>query len=128
MLDTYKRRLEMTGARCCVCGNTKAQDPSVTFHRIPKEPSRKALWLETFNISEEDSTRVCCRHFPDGDSHKLPSTTLGKRLASPMKKNDRMKRAKLREKARELSRSSTPCMGHSSRSETPAVSDQTPLP
>ena len=48
----------MTGARCCVCGNTKAQDPSVTFDRISKGPSRKALWLETFNINEEEIKRL----------------------------------------------------------------------
>ena len=41
----------MTGHRCCVCGfcgNTKAKDPSVTFHRIPKEPEKRALWIKCF--------------------------------------------------------------------------------
>ena len=33
----------MTGYRCCVCGNS--HDPGVSFHRIPKEPEWRALWL-----------------------------------------------------------------------------------
>ena len=55
-----------------VCGNTKAKDPNVTFHRIPKETDRGARWLEVFGICDvvKESTRVCCRHFPDGDCSK----------------------------------------------------------
>ena len=51
----------------------------MSFHRFPKQPERRALWLE---LSESDikdeSTRVCSRHFPNGDSFKPPSLTLGK--------------------------------------------------
>ena len=42
--------------------------------------------------------RVCSRHFPDGDVSKPPNPTLGKILASPMKKREpRAKRARKRE-------------------------------
>ena len=79
----------MTGHTCVVCGNTKVKDSSVTFHRIPKEVERRARWLKVFDIREEvikESTRVCCRHFPDGHCSKEPSITLGKRFASPIRK------------------------------------------
>ena len=64
-----------------------------------------------FDIREEvikESARVCCRHFPDGDCSKEPSITLGKRFASPRKKEPRVKRMREREERRELSRSVTP--------------------
>ena len=70
----------MTGHKCCVCGNTKAKEPGLSFHRIPKEPSRRAVWLQVFMLTEEDmkpSTRVCSRHFPDGDASKIPNVNPG---------------------------------------------------
>ena len=103
----------MTGHTCVVCGNTKAKDGDVTFHRVPRDPKRRALWLQVFNIREEvvkKSTRVCCRHFPDGDCSKEPSMCLGKRFASPRKIGPRAKRIKHREERRELSRSVTPIL------------------
>lgn len=124
----------MAGHRCCVCGNSKAKDPDDTFHRIPKEPERRALWIKCFDLKEEDikeSARVCCRHFPSGNAQQAPSTTLGKRFASPMKKDARSKRAKVRHEVsvvRELSRSLTSSAGHSSRSITPAIPDPPQFP
>lgn len=115
----------MTGHRCCVCGNTKTSDPSVSFHRVPKEADKRALWLEVFSLREEDikpSTRVCSRHFPDGDASKSPNVTLGKRFASPIKQGPRAKRAKEREEQRMLKEHSmTPASASSSRSVTPAA-------
>ena len=71
----------MTGHRCCICGNTKTKDPSVSFHRFPKEAERRELWLSAFNLSEADiksnTDRVCSRHFPEGNVKKSPSVTLG---------------------------------------------------
>ena len=40
----------MTGHHCCMCGNTKAKDPTVTFHGIPKEPEKRALWIKCFDF------------------------------------------------------------------------------
>ena len=43
----------MTGHRCCVCGfcgNTKAKDPRVTFHRIPKEPEKEHSGLNVLCV------------------------------------------------------------------------------
>ena len=69
----------MTGQRCHVCGNTHAKDSTVSFHRIPKD-ARRAKWLEALGLCEDDikqSTRICSRHFPNGDSKKTPSLSLG---------------------------------------------------
>ena len=77
----------MTGHKCCVCGNTKAKEPGLSFHRIPKEPSRRAVWLQVFMLTEEDmkpSTRVCSRHFPDGDASKV-ATSVEQTLCVPRK-------------------------------------------
>lgn len=71
----------MPGQRCCVCNNTQAIETTVSFHRIPRSPATRAIWLGVFELSESDikpSSRVCCRHFPDGDIKKMPSMTLGK--------------------------------------------------
>ena len=55
----------------------KTVDPLVHMHRFPKEVARKQQWLEALNIEEADlpkDPRVCSqRHFPDGNSIKLPS-------------------------------------------------------
>ena len=118
----------MTGHTCIVCGNTKVKDSAVSFHRIPKDPNRRALWLEVLDIREEvikESKRVCCRHFPDGDCQKDPSMSLGKCFASPNKKGPRAKRMKHRDEMRELSRSVTPSVSLSPRSATPTIAPQT---
>ena len=71
----------MGGQRCCVCGNRQARDPAASFHRFPRDTVRRTLWLEVFGLTEGDlkpSTRVCSRHFPEGDIKKMPSMLLGK--------------------------------------------------
>ena len=102
----------MPGHTCIVCGNKPAHDPSASFHRIPKDPHRRAGWLRGLGIVEgdlKDHSRVCCRHFPEGDSTKKPPISLGKRFASPIKRKDpRAKRAKAREVAKPVTEPSTP--------------------
>ena len=119
----------MTGQRCIVCGNTKSSDPSVSFHRLPKDPSKRAEWLELLEIQPDTikpSTRVCSRHFPHGDANKSPSLSLGKRFASPLKQDSRAKRAKIREEQRYLhSHSKTPDHSTPSRSVTHVTSCET---
>ena len=81
----------MPGQGCCVCGNNQESDPTAKFHRIPsanKYPIARATWMSVFNLREEDikqSTRVCSRHFPGGDSKQTPDMTLGKRCIVLMK-------------------------------------------
>ena len=84
-----------------------------------------------FKLTEEDlkpSTRVCSRHFPDGDASKIPNVNLGKRFASPMKQGPRAKRAKERDELRQLRESSLTSASECShsRSVTPAPSTPTP--
>ena len=62
---------KMTGHVCIVGGNSKAKDPSVTFHRIPKDVERRALWLVVFDISVDvvkESTKVCCCFLNDNET------------------------------------------------------------
>ena len=127
----------MTGQKCVVCGNTKTSDPSVSFHRVPKNPGKRAEWLERLQLHEDSiksSTRLCSRHFPGGDPTESPSLTLGKRFASPLKQGSRAKRAKIREDQRYIrSHSKTPDHSTHSRSVTPSVASSetrpvTPLP
>ena len=70
----------MPGQRCIVCGNNQASDSNASFHRIPKDPTLRAMWISVLQIREEDikpSTRVCCRHFPGGNTNETPDITLG---------------------------------------------------
>lgn len=113
----------MTGQRCIVCENTKKKDPTVSFHRLPTDPSKRAEWLELLQLQEESikpSSRVCSRHFPGGDSSKSPSLSLGKHLASPVKHGARERRAKARDEQRYIHfHSKTPDSSVPSRSATP---------
>ena len=64
-----------------------------------------AVSLEALNLSEVDiksNAHVCSRHFPGDDASKPPCLSLGKRFASPMKKDERGKIAKIREEERQL--------------------------
>ena len=93
---------------CFVCGNTKAKDPSVSFHRFPMDPERRSKWITYLHLKEsavKDFHRVCSRHFPNGDgTNNDPCLTLGKRFASPMKCwSARSKRAKTRSLRLEVS-------------------------
>ena len=83
---------------CIVCGHTKRKgDSSVSMFRIPAEKSRRNQWLEALDIEEgcvTEHSRVCNRHFRNGDSSNIPSMNPGKRFASPKKLNtERSKRA-----------------------------------
>ena len=72
-----------TGKSCIVCKHTKALDPTVHMHRIPKVMPLRKQWLEALGIEETDlpkDPRVCSRHFSDGDATKLPSSTLERSL------------------------------------------------
>jgi len=57
------------------------------MHRFP--PDRRQQWIEALDIQEDlpANARICSCHFPDGDTSKLPSLTLGKRFASPLKRS-----------------------------------------
>ena len=79
----------MPGDACIVCGNTRKKAPQLSYHRFPSDPERRALWLQAFQLTEEQirpHSRVCSRHFPDGNRLNKPDLSLGKRFASPVKK------------------------------------------
>ena len=91
----------MPGDTCIVCGNTRASDPSVSFHRFPANP---AVWLQVFHgrkLSEallEGMLQTLPRW-----RRQDPEVNLGKRFASPKKRDHpRTKRAKRRDSLKEL--------------------------
>ena len=72
-----------------ICGHTKGQDENIILHRFPKDKSKLQEWLRAFNLKESEmsvSSRVCGRHFPNGDSSLVPSLHLGKCFVSPKKR------------------------------------------
>ena len=119
----------MPGDRCIVCGNSRVKDSSTSFHHFPADEARRNTWLRMFQLDPSQvkpHTRVCCRHFPEGDVKKDPKMTLGKRFASPVKKKTpRAKRAKSREENKQLT--SFIQSPSSSRSVTPTSTPSTPL-
>ena len=82
----------MGGSSCVVCKRTRVK--GVSLHRFPSlssQPARRRQWLTGLGLEEEqmlDHHRVCSLHFPNGDVSQVPSITLGRRFASPIKKND----------------------------------------
>ncbi len=138
--------LNMPGDMCIVCKNSRVKDPNVSFHRFPVEPALRGKWLRVFKLEEsqvKSYSKVCCRHFPGGDTKLDPQATLGKRFASPNKKGTpRAKRARARESTQQLSallrspfprpsssRSTTPISTsqRASKSATPSSSEVVPL-
>ena len=77
-------------------------EDELSFHRFPsqqKSPERRAAWIKEFELSEESiikNTRVCARHFPEGNAKNPPSMTIGKCFASPKKKGHRADRTRHR--------------------------------
>ena len=96
----------MPGDACVVCGNCRAKEPQLSYHRFPSNVDKRALWLQVFQLTEEQLKpyyRVCSRHFPDADPKKKPNVWLGKRFASPVKRDaPRTKRAKIRQQSKAL--------------------------
>ena len=79
----------MPGDHCIVCRSPRAKDPSASFHCFPTDLSKKQLWIEEFGLLEasvKPITRVCSRHFRNGDPANGPDKTLGARFASPKKR------------------------------------------
>ena len=80
--------IKIPGDTCLVCGNNRSNDPGTYFHRFPSDPER-SVQLSVFQLSESDVklySRVCSKHFPDGDVKNDPQVNLGKTFASPLKK------------------------------------------
>ena len=77
----------MTGENCIVYGKTRKNEPKLAFHCFLKDAEKSAKWLKEFELSENQAkshSRVCSRHFHDGDPQNGPEMTLGKRFTSPM--------------------------------------------
>lgn len=86
---------------CTVCGQSKAKDLSLSLYQIPKEPELRKSWLENLGFVEDKiaaESRVCSRHFRDGNPKNVPSLYIGKRFSDrPAEKTPRGKRQASRE-------------------------------
>ena len=87
----------MPGDSCIVCGNSRKKAPHLSYHRFPTNPVKRSQWLRVFELDPEEvkpHTRVCSRHFMNGDPKNGPQANIGRRFASPVKKgSDRTTRA-----------------------------------
>lgn len=81
---------------CILCKHTTQNDGTVKMFRFPSNPVIRKQWLHNIGLKEQDlrqHSRLCSRHFRNGDKTQLPTLHLGKRFASPRKNNERGKRA-----------------------------------
>ena len=71
--------------------------PQLSYHRFPSNPVKRSQWLQVFELDPEavkPHSRVCSRHFMNGDPKNDPQANIGRRFASPVKKgSDRATRA-----------------------------------
>lgn len=90
---------------CAVCGRSKATDTSISLYRIPKEPELRKRWLDSLGLSEDRVTadsRVCSKHFRDGNPKNVPSVHIGERFSDrPTCETPRGKRRASREVAKQ---------------------------
>ena len=70
------------------------ETPTANSHNLDIIDSlvrRRALWLQAFSLAEDEVIkhhyRVYSRHFQDGNPQNKPETTIGKKFASPKRKD-----------------------------------------
>ena len=78
--------------KCYMCGLTKSKDSSISLVRIPKEATKRQVWLKNLHLTEDDlkdvrDPRICSRHFRDGNTKQFPSLNIGWKFGSPIKVN-----------------------------------------
>ena len=59
------------------------------MYRLPADKTKKEQWISALELQEANitkDTRVCSRHFLNGDTTQIPSRSLGKRFCSPKKR------------------------------------------
>ena len=102
VVSFYSSRIP--GDSCIVCGNSRKKAPHLSYHRFPTNPVKRSQWLRVFELDPEavkPHTRVCSRHFMNGDPKNDPQVNIGRRFASPVKKgSDRTTRAIERQQTR----------------------------
>lgn len=91
--------------KCCVLGcrsRSDATDPGISFHRFPKQPGLRKLWIEALRRPEgwcpSKWSVVCCLHF-GAEDFKDDVTGLRRltRNAIPMLSDNTVRRVKLEE-------------------------------
>ena len=118
----------MPGDSCVVCGNSRKKAPKLSYHQFPTNQAKRSQWLRVFQLDPEmvkPHTRLCSRHFMNGDPINDPQANIGRRFASPIKKgSDRTTRAierqrtKINLEVQSLLTASSSVSGSSSESST----------
>ena len=110
---------------CTVCGLSKAKDPSISLYRIPKEPELRKMWLESLSLTEDKicaESRVCSRHFRDGNPKNIPSLHIGKSFSDrPTDETARGKRRASRELLKQKRQSEPPAKRPCVHSRSPST-------
>lgn len=82
-------RSTMPGDSYIICGNIRKKAPQLSYHRFPNDSERCALWLQVFQLIEEQTrpnSHVFFRHFPNGNLLNKPDLSLGKCLLILLRK------------------------------------------
>ena len=110
---------------CVFCGRIKGKNDKVSMFRFPADEAKRDNWLKALSLSLDEisaNTRICSRHFLNGDPSSTPSPDLGKRFASPKKPYlprstraaKRSKSMSVPQKSKRCHTTSTPCSSHES--------------
>ena len=82
----------MSGNFCIFCGMSRLRastDAQLSYHRFPKKQDMQSQWLQALEMSEEQvkpHSRVCSRHFRDGDPMNGARGLVGKTVFLSHKK------------------------------------------
>lgn len=71
---------------CIVCGSSKSKDPSISLYHFPKQLELRKKWLDGLRLTPDNvecDSRVCSKHFRDGNHKTVPSYQIGARFAEP---------------------------------------------
>ncbi|CAB4044285.1 THAP domain-containing 11 [Paramuricea clavata] len=72
IIKTLPKKKARGGGTACYfpgCSNSTRRNPSLSFHRFPKDQTLRNPWIDRIGRSEftpNDHHRVCSEHFPDG--------------------------------------------------------------
>lgn len=70
----------------CIYCHAKTLSSIVSMFRFPANLEKRKQWLEALNMTEDmitQNSRLCCKHFLQGNPSSPPFINLGKRFASP---------------------------------------------
>ncbi|XP_016664877.1 THAP domain-containing protein 2-like, partial [Acyrthosiphon pisum] len=51
--------------RCVICHSNSTKNPNLSFHRFPKDPEKREVWINNLNLKMQikDWHQICSLHF-----------------------------------------------------------------